>query len=138
MSFAESAGVITQSGTDANLSGLTGLAGVTVTTGTYLTIYSIASARLVVSGTLTITPGTELLVFQSTCPATELSITGNFNIAGMITGGGGDPWYNYDTVIQFNRTGSSSFLTSDACLQVENTGTYDAKGGTVVGHAVMA
>lgn len=67
MSFSLAGSVITQSGTDANLSGLSAIAGVTTTTvtGFYgFTTYNLVGLKLTVTGTLTIS-STEKLIFSN-------------------------------------------------------------------------
>jgi len=73
MSFAYSAGVITQTGTDTDLSGLSGLTGVTVLGTSDYVIYHIDSARIDVQGTLTINPNIECLHFNSNALRNELA-----------------------------------------------------------------
>jgi hypothetical protein len=65
--------VITQSGTDTSLAGLTGLAGVSVI-GVDTKVYRLSGAKLSVTGSLTITPISECLLFDETCPQTELTV----------------------------------------------------------------
>lgn len=60
--FNRSGNVITQSGTDANLSGLAGLNGVETTTQADITVYNIGNRRLVIDGNLTIDPEREMLI----------------------------------------------------------------------------
>jgi hypothetical protein len=62
MAFAYSGGTITQTGTDANLSGISGLTGVTTSVRGAVTSYSLdASTKLTVSGHLTIDPRVNFL-----------------------------------------------------------------------------
>jgi hypothetical protein len=77
MSFSHLSGIITQSGTDTDLSGLVALvgsgAGVNVNAWDSYTVYSIASSKeLVITGTLTINP-----------PPREVVRDSNGNIAGV-------------------------------------------------------
>ena len=89
MAFAYSAGVITQTGTDTDLSGLNGLTGVTrigyVTTGSEsFYIYDIGTNRLDIEGDLTINPEYNMLL--TNCPtgiAPNMSI--NVRSTGTLT-----------------------------------------------------
>jgi hypothetical protein len=65
--------IITQSGTDTSLAGLTGLAGVSVI-GVDTKVYRLSGAKLSVTGNLTITPISECLLFDETCPTVELTV----------------------------------------------------------------
>jgi len=60
--FSLSGTTITQTGTDANLSGLVGVAGVTVSAQQGIDVYNIGNRRLVIQGTLTIDPEQESLI----------------------------------------------------------------------------
>lgn len=81
--------LITQSGTDTDLSGLSGISGVTVMstgTGEYArNIYNYAGMKLTVSGTLSIDPYTEELVTSATGNALLIPSGGTLNINGSMT-----------------------------------------------------
>lgn len=62
MAFALSGSIITQSGTDTSLAGLSSIAGVTTTTVNGRSIYNIGTLRISVTGTLTISPRTEMII----------------------------------------------------------------------------
>jgi hypothetical protein len=65
MSFSEpSSGVITQTGSDLNLSGLTGNSGVTITVDQGLTYYDFGVNRLSIKGGLKLDPESEVAIFQ--------------------------------------------------------------------------
>lgn len=64
MSFSLNSGVITQSGTDTNLGGLSAL-GITTSTYNELTVYDMSNYKLVVTGTLTHDPDTEVLAWSA-------------------------------------------------------------------------
>ena len=58
MSFSYSAGVITQTGTDTDISGLNGLTGVTTTDSGFYKKYALGgTTRLVINGTLSFNTG---------------------------------------------------------------------------------
>ncbi len=94
MSFSENSGVITQTGTDTDLSGLSGLTGVTtlsVGSGAFQrTTYSLSGVRLLVTGTLTMNSSSvEYLEFSSTAPdySLDISATGTFTFGKQVTSG---------------------------------------------------
>lgn len=60
--FTISGAVITQTGTDTDLSGLSSVSGVTVTTQMGINVYNIGDRRLLIQGTLTIDPEKETLI----------------------------------------------------------------------------
>lgn len=60
--FSLSGSVITQTGTDTDLSGLSGVSGVTVTSQADIDVYNIGNRRLVIQGDLTIDPEIEMLI----------------------------------------------------------------------------
>lgn len=81
MSFAYAAGVITQTGTDTDLSGLSGLTGVTVTDHGWYTEYDTGTNRLLVEGSLTVSGATrEQLRYQGDI----LYDDNNFEITGTL------------------------------------------------------
>ncbi len=60
--FSISGSVITQTGTDTDLSGLSSISGVTISSQTGVNVYNIGNRRLIVQGTLTIDPEKEMLI----------------------------------------------------------------------------
>ena len=65
MSFSEPLnGTITQTGSDSDLSGLSGNSGVTITTDEGMTYYDFGVNRLSVKGGLKIDPESEVAIFQ--------------------------------------------------------------------------
>lgn len=94
MTFAIAGSVITQSGIDANLSGLASVPGVTTFIEGNRTIYNIGNTQFVVSGTLTVTAGIEGII-AGTPPAINainFSSGCNFTLNDFITGNG-DTFY---------------------------------------------
>jgi len=90
MTFALSAGTITQTGVDTNLSGLSGLAGVTVTDfssinigGYKLYVFS-GNTKLIVNGTLSFNANIERIIFDANVTAIALSVssTGSLTVDG--------------------------------------------------------
>ena len=72
--FSISGTTITQSGTDANLSGLTSVSGVTTQIINGQTLYFVGNNNMIITGDLTINPLTEQLVFGSAAPFRTLSM----------------------------------------------------------------
>lgn len=91
MTFTLSGTTITQTGTDTDLSGLTGIAGVDVVShgsgaGEFVT-YSIESLRLSIGGDLTIDPTNEILVFGNSAPDQTVNVIsgGTLNLGKEVT-----------------------------------------------------
>mgnify|MGYP003664898782 FL=1 len=137
MSFSESAGVITQTGTDTNLSGLNGLTGVnrigyTTTGSESFYIYNIGTNRLDIEGNLTINP--EYNMFLTNCPtglAPNMSI--NVRSTGTLTLGektvsGTATKYTIGTAIIATQRGN---LNNKGSLHVESGGTLEGYGATI-------
>ncbi|MFA9289604.1 MAG: hypothetical protein ACEQSF_00045 [Solirubrobacteraceae bacterium] len=87
--FTLAGGVITQSGTDTSLSGLNGIAGVSVQTitGVYsIKIYTLSNVKLKVTGTLTMN-STEKLIFTAQSAADNIleADGGTFNVGEAYT-----------------------------------------------------
>ena len=141
MSFSVSGTVITQTGTDTDLSGLDGLTGVTTTTilgaGDFYgsVIYVLASnVRLVIQGTLTHTAGKELLVSgKSSSSERFIEISGVYNYGVSQT-------YESKTVyphalgmiINWTLTGSQrQFSDSLGAIFVTQSGTFNWRGADI-------
>jgi hypothetical protein len=84
MTFTLSGSVITQAATDANLSGLAALAGVTVSTQQGYTVYNIGDRQLNIGGTLTIDPEIEMLFVGYDGSGDLMTVTGNLTIGRAI------------------------------------------------------
>ncbi len=81
--FSQNGSVITQTGTDTNLSGLVGLTGVTVDTASSVMQYDIGNNILVINGTLSIaTTQKEQLIFRGITSHNEhaIEVSGTLNI----------------------------------------------------------
>jgi hypothetical protein len=135
MSFSESGGVITQTGTDTNLSGLSGIAGVTVN-GNIYTINS--STRLVIEGTLTIVPEENVLQFEDAGvdpgnPRMEINGSANFTYGNKIIIGS-TVTYSRGTGLIFLGSGGSGFntRTNGAFITRSGNPTITLYGGTIV------
>jgi len=136
MSFSESAGVITQTGTDTDLSGLSGLTGITTWTSDPDTdtwgqdFYVMdASTRLVIDGTLTIEPDYECLIVEGTATNTSdapVRVNGTLNY-GVAKSGNGQTIYSQGTGLNFTDKGTNNF--GHWGLAVTNGGTMNWNGG---------
>lgn len=92
MAFTLSGTTITQTGTDTNLSGLSGIAGVTVVGTARKKTYVFSNTRLVVSGALSFDPELEALEFDELCTAPQLYITGAAGVLTIGVSGKAKPW----------------------------------------------
>jgi len=134
MSFAYSAGVITQTGTDTDLSGLIGLTGVSVISHGQLdySIYDLGSNRLDIEGTLTINPEVNMFITNAnTGLAPNMSV--NVRSTGTLTCGVktvvGDA-VKYTTGTAFISADRGS-VNLDGSFYVESGGTFNAYGATI-------
>lgn len=145
MGFILSGSTITQSGIDANLSGLNGIAGVVRTvsgTGaTSLTTYDIGILRLVITGTVTHDPDLELLVGSagSDLPTNADNTTLN-NVMLTIAAGGvynygisrvknGITTYSESTGIRSTFQSTNEYGSS--WIEIKNGGTLNWNGGGI-------
>lgn len=92
MAFTLSGSVITQSGTNTSLAGLSGIAGVTVVGTARKKTYVFSNTRLVVSGALSFDPELEALEFDELCTAPQLYITGAAGVLTIGVSGKAKPW----------------------------------------------
>jgi len=140
MSFSLNAttGVITQSGTDADLSGLSEITGVTVTTIGGITQYDVGTNRIVINGTLTHDDPTNILVSNSTASSATDAGTGEsvididggtFNIGSRSTING----VTYTKTGTFVRiSGANNTYHYQPCgIRVKGGGTWNWFSGTV-------
>jgi len=137
---------ITQSGTDADLSGLAGIAGVVVEGGALQTVYTIPdTVTLTLTGELNINPDTELLFFANTVQYTnqqelrqESGSTLNINGSTAVTWQT-DPLYSRTTFLRFNRdnTGASGTGAQNACWYLDGNATLNWVGGSAIGAPVV-
>ena len=89
MTFAIAGGLITQSGTDANLSGLAVVAGVTTLTNGTKTVYNVGNNRINVTGTLTFDPRFEEIQLGSGITSfPQFLVSGTLNIGSALTENG--------------------------------------------------
>ena len=113
MSFSEPLnGTITQTGSDSDLSGLSGNSGVTITTDEGMTYYDFGVNRLSVKGGLKIDPESEVAIFQH-----DQNVNGSgtvFSISGTeITG------WKYGFTISYNSDGYAvATFTSDTTYEL--------------------
>lgn len=126
MSFTLSSTTITQSGTDANLSGLSAIAGVTTTTRNNVKVYDLGSTlRLRVTGTLSHDPDQEVLIVGSIYNSTTTSSPISVASGGV---------YNYGKTYTANgvtnyATGTGIYLTYPAVNFFNNYGFAVESGG---------
>jgi hypothetical protein len=134
MAFTYSGGIITQTGTDTNLSGLSGLTGVSVITYGLLpfSVYDIGTNRLDIEGSLTIDP--EANMFISNAPtgvfpngALNVRNTGTLTL-GVKTVVGTAVKYTQGTAFILAERGN---LNTDASLIIEDGGTFNAYGAEI-------
>jgi hypothetical protein len=119
MSFSEASGIITQTGIDTNLSGLSGVLGVVVVDNGSHKTYHLDGKKLRIDGVLTIDPQVECLLFEQQ----DLDIYGtlNFGVTSLI---GGATRYSRAIGLISHDTGYARFL-------VQSGGTLNWNGGAM-------
>lgn len=134
MAFALSGSKITQTGTDADLSGLSAIAGVTTTTSGSYKVYDLGTLLLHISGTLSHDPDKEKIISAATPSSTLGSVPIAINSGGV---------YNYGVARTGNgnttySTGAGIVLTTDGAngfnsfgLLINNNGTLNWDGGVI-------
>ncbi|MGC6403521.1 MAG: hypothetical protein ACON4A_08765 [Flavobacteriaceae bacterium] len=129
---------ITVAGTQADLTGLSAIAGVTTTavgTGdTRYTVYHVGNRKLNITGTLTIDPRKEQILFDTSAPTATVDVanggTLNLGIQDTFTG---STVVKYDraTPFVFSRGGGQSWTVGHAHIRVRNGGTMNLYGTTL-------
>ena len=140
MAFNIIGSIITQTGTDNDLSGLQSIAGVdflqvgsSFFPETQRTFYKIpANTRLVVEGTLTMNPETEELAFENAVANLALTVAngGVFNIGQSITRNAFTR-YSYGTAIHFADQNKGQSDDAEANFEIEIGGTVNWYGGII-------
>ena len=130
MSFALSGSTITQSGTDANISGLSGIAGVTVTTISGRTIYNVGNRVLKVTGTLNHDNRIEEIWFGTGAPTPTVNVTGTYNIGTVVLYGSKES-YTVGSPFTFTKTGGMSYKDYDCNIMCRASGTLNLYGCSI-------
>jgi len=130
MGFALSGSTITQSGTDTSIAGLSGIAGVTVTTVTGRTIYNVGNRVLNVTGTLSHANLSDEIMFGSGAPTPTVNVTGTYNVGAIVSYGGKES-YTVGTPFTFTKTGGQSFKDYDSNLICRASGTLNLYGCSI-------
>jgi len=132
MAFTLSGSIITQTGTDTSLSGLTSISDVVKTTQGASTrefsLYDIGNRKLVVSGTLSINAPKEQLLIGSSAPRNCLIVRGTLNINDTETING---FVRTQKRVAVKTTYSRPTCCSDYSLEVSATGSLIMRGGAI-------
>tara|TARA_R110000851_G_scaffold269143_1_gene421792 strand:- start:637 stop:2391 length:1755 start_codon:yes stop_codon:yes gene_type:complete len=133
MSYSLSGNIITQSGTDANLSGLSGVSGVTtVVEGSVskpYTTYFIGDRRLVINGSLSHNPAIEkLIIGDGISGASILVNSGTYNY-GITTVFSGFTQRSTELGLVITRIANSNF--DQPVFDVNGSGTFNWNGGVI-------
>ena len=133
MSFSLSGSIITQSGTDADLSGLSGISGVTtVAQGAAskpYTVYSIGDRRLTINGTLSHNPAIEQLVIGDGISGASILVnSGTYNY-GITTVFSGFTQRSTELGLVITRISNSNF--DQPVFDVNGSGTFNWNGGVI-------
>jgi hypothetical protein len=134
MSFSEASNKITQTGTDADLSGLNGIAGVTTTVRANHTTYTIASTHsLEVTGTLSIDPAYETLQLMKqaiTSGSFPLIVTDTLNL-GVKTTANGKEKYSVGVGIDLPNENLSGQMYNTFGISFGSNSTFLWNGGII-------
>jgi len=144
MSFSLTGGVITQSGTDTDLSGLSSIAGVTITNddpNNGKITYDMANLRLVINGTLSHDPDRELMIFhhekssnQNTVVerVIEISNGATYNYGKKTINSIGQAGYSTGCGLMITGRGYSNWNPSDSAIYVSsNNANFMCRGGAI-------
>lgn len=131
MAFALAGSTITQSGTDANLSGLAAIPGVVATTRVGHTTYVLEALQINVTGNLSINPALERLVFGATHPtsyAVQVSSGGVLNVGTMVVQNG-EPTYSSGLWLHVAQQGAHFSATGSLLMLAGST--FNWMGGEI-------
>jgi len=139
MTWTKSGATIIQTDTDANLSGLNGISGITTTAfNDNFTIYNLGSNRLEIRGTLTHDPDVEMLVYSATgtdatTPVIVITSTGTYNYGVERTGNGNSAYSSGVGLmcVREDTGGSREWRANQKGLIQNNSGTLNLKGGAI-------
>jgi hypothetical protein len=130
MTFALSGSIITQTGTDTSLAGLAGIAGVVATTRGDHTTYTLETLQLTISGTLSINPATEQLVFGNTPTDTAVYVnSGAILNVGTETVVNGESTFSEGLWLRVTRRGVVAWAIGG--LRVNPGSTINWRGGDI-------
>jgi len=139
MSFSLTSNEVSQSGTDANLSGLTGIAGVTTFSAGDQTIYNLGGLDLTIAGSLTINPENECLFFGTggrRDGRLTVAASGTLIVGQEINIGAANNRFSTGVWSRFTRANDSQFSETESDLKI--FGTADFYGGTLITKRVIA
>ena len=132
-SFTLSGSTITQTGTDTDLSGISGILGVTtiqqgVGTDAEFIIYDIGNYNLIIDGTLSIDASKEQLLIGSSAPTNIITVNGTLNINDFETI---NSFTSYRQRTAIRSTYNSNNCCSNFSLLVEDGATLNMEGGAI-------
>ncbi len=141
MAFTLSVNLITQTGTDANLSGLGSVAGVTRITANGQNFYNLGNLDLTISGTLTIDPEVEELFFNIGGRADgrlTVSGTGVLGIGREINIGAAVNRFSSGTWVRFSRANDNNYSEVNSDFKVLSGGVVNWYGGALYSKRIIA
>jgi len=131
MSYAISGSTVQQSGTDANFSGLEGLAGVTVFKSNGRTVYQLDNLGMEINGTVDHDPESEELVFVNYGNIKTFVVKGTYNLGLEIDVGADENRFSSGTAIRFTRNSDSTYSEDSSDIYIDTSGTMNWRGGTI-------
>lgn len=144
MSFSLAGGVITQSGTDADLSGLSGISGVTIyddDPNQGKVTYDMGNLRLIITGTLSHNPDRELMIFHHEKSSSsnnvyekviEIEPNSTYNYGVKTTTSDGKIGYSSGCGLMITGRGYSNWHPSDNAINIDsNNANFICRGGVI-------
>ena len=140
MSFSLSGSVITQTGTDADLSGIEALSGVSRVSAGGRSFYTLDNRTIRVSGTLTIDPELESMIFINYADTLAFDVRsgGVCNFGREIDVGAAVNRFSSGTIALFTRSSDSTYLETSSDLYISSGGTLNWYGGTIISRRIFA
>lgn len=140
MTFSLSGTIITQTGTDTNLSGLSAIAGVTTTTVRSRVYYDLGTLQLVIEGTLSHNPDLECIITKVAGALESIKVEGTYNFGVETTVSGKSRMSSgVGIVAQAGDTGSTpEFNVAYSALKIDTpAGVFVGRGGVILSDRVI-
>ena len=132
MSFSLSGSTITQIGTDTDVSGLSGIAGVVLYSIQGRTVYNVGNRKIIVKGTLSQDNRVEEIWFGSSAPTPTVEITTGTYSIGKILLYDGQETYTVGSPFTFTKTGGMSYKDYDSNIICRASGTLNLYGCSIL------
>ena len=140
MTFSISGSTITQTGVDADLSGLASITGVDIFQQGSHTVYSVGDRRLNIQGDLSIDPEFEEIVFGDGAPFRTMDVLsgGILNVGREINIGAEQNAFSTGVMARFTDPSTDTFRETEASFRVSSGGTFNWFGGAMYANNPIA